>query len=74
MRRSVCNRRVKSGNSSQDVKGMFAQYLGSFDQGAIFMVPAAEQKKPMLDQGEQELGINFTQNLVWLLGTPLIER
>ena len=60
--------------SGQYVKGMFAQHFGGFDQGAIFMLPAAEKKKPMLDQCQQELSIDFTQYLVWQLGAPLIER
>jgi hypothetical protein len=57
----------------QQVKSVFSQSLTRFNQAAIFVRPATEQKAPMLDQGQQEFGINLTQNLMRVLGTPFVE-
>jgi hypothetical protein len=58
--------------SSQDMKSVFTQSLGRFDKRAFFLLPAAKEEQPMLNQGEQELSIDFCQDLVGLLRTPLI--
>ena len=56
------------------MKGVFTKNHCRFDKRAAFNVPATQQKKPVLNQGKDEFGIEFTQNLMRLLRTPFIKR
>jgi len=59
---------------SQEVKGIFTKRAGGFDKTPILQLPATKQQNPMLNQSQQEFGINLAEDLVRLLGTPMIHR
>ena len=46
----------KMGERSGQVKSMFTQGQGRFNQTAIRLTPTGEQDEPVLDNGEEEFG------------------
>ena len=61
------------GERSGQVKSMFTQGQGRFNQTAIWLTPTGEQDEPVLDNREEEFGEDFGEDLPGVLSAPGIQ-
>ena len=57
----------------EQTKGLLSEEAGCFDDTGIDFVPATKHKQPMLDEREQQFGVDLAEDMTGLLGAPFIE-